>query len=143
MAGRFLWNVPAEPVLAQLPMLRLAIVAGADSAAPRCGNLETHRLDDVLARGTSSDGAADSWTARTFSDEVAFWLYSSGSTGDPKGAKHVHTSMIATARLYGEGVLGIKSDDVVFSAAKLFFAYGLGNSISFPMLAGASARSPN
>jgi 4-hydroxybenzoate-CoA ligase len=107
--------------------------------APRCGNVETHRLDDVLARGASTDGAPDSWTAPTFSDEVAFWLYSSGSTGDPKGAKHVHTSMIATARLYGEGVLGIKSDDVMFSAAKLFFAYGLGNSMSFPMLVGASA----
>src|SRR5262249_10772816 len=128
-----------EPVLAQLPALRLAIVTGADATAPRCGGLETCRIDDVLARGASTDGAADSWTAQTVSDRGGFWLYSSGSTGDPKGAKHVHTSMIATARLYGEGVLGIKTDDVVFSAAKLFFAYGLGNSISFPMLAGASA----
>jgi 4-hydroxybenzoate-CoA ligase len=124
-----------EPVLDRLTSLRLVIVAGAAAGASiRCGALETCRLEDVLARGTP-----DVWAAATMSDEVAFWLYSSGSTGDPKGAKHVHTSLIATARLYGDGVLGIAADDVVFSAAKLFFAYGLGNSISFPLMAGASA----
>src|SRR5207253_1155456 len=83
-------------------------------------------------------GAARLFTAPTLSDEVAFWLYSSGSTGEPKGVKHVHTSLIATARLYGEAVLGIRAEDVAFSAAKLFFAYGLGNSMSFPMAVGAS-----
>ena len=65
--------------------------------------------------------------APTLSDEVAFWMYTSGSTGDPKGVKHVHTSLMATARLFGQGILGISENDVVFSAAKLFFSYGLGN----------------
>jgi acyl-coenzyme A synthetase/AMP-(fatty) acid ligase len=72
-------------------------------------------------------------------DEVAFWLYTSGSTGDPKGVKHVHTSLMATAKLMGEGIVGIRENDVMFSAAKLFVAYGLGNAISFPMSVGASA----
>ncbi|MDX1434650.1 MAG: benzoate-CoA ligase family protein [Gammaproteobacteria bacterium] len=76
--------------------------------------------------------------AETCADEVAFWLYSSGSTGMPKGARHVHTSPMETARLYAQGVLGMREDDVVFSAAKLFFAYGLGNSLSFPMSVGAT-----
>src|SRR5206468_11000226 len=89
---------------------------------------------DVLARGK-----ADAWSAATLSDEVAFWLYSSGSTGVPKGTKHIHLSLIATAKLYGERVLGIRADDVVYSAAKLFFAYGLGNAMSFPMSVGARA----
>ena len=71
-------------------------------------------------------------------DEVAFWLYSSGSTGAPKGVRHVHSSLQATADTYAANVLKLGSDDVVFSAAKLFFAYGLGNSMTFPMAVGAS-----
>ncbi len=76
--------------------------------------------------------------ARTTVDDVAFWLYSSGSTGQPKGVKHLHSSMMNTAKLYGQPVLGIRQDDIVFSAAKLFFAYGLGNAMSFPMSVGAT-----
>ncbi len=72
-------------------------------------------------------------------DEVGFWLYSSGSTGAPKGVKHVHGSLRATADTYGAQVLQIAADDVVFSAAKLFFAYGLGNAMTFPMSVGASS----
>ena len=123
-----------EPILDRLTHLRSAIVAGADagSAVPKLGRLETHRFADILARGTP-----ESWTAPTMSDEVAFWLYSSGSTGAPKGAKHVHTSLMATARLYGQGILGFCADDVVFSVAKLYFAYGLGNAMTFPFAAGA------
>ena len=79
------------------------------------------------------------FTAPTMSDEVAFWMYTSGSTGDPKAVRHVHTSLMATARLMGQGVIGIREDDVAFSAAKLSFSYGLGNAVSFPMSVGASA----
>ena len=76
--------------------------------------------------------------APTTRDDACFWLYSSGSTGMPKGTVHVHSSMRQTAELYAQGVLGLKDSDVVFSAAKLFFAYGLGNSLSFPLMAGAT-----
>ena len=72
-------------------------------------------------------------------DDIAFWLYSSGSTGKPKGAMHLHGSAIQTAELYAQPILGIRPDDVVFSAAKLFFAYGLGNSLTFPFSVGAAA----
>jgi benzoate-CoA ligase len=65
-------------------------------------------------------------------------LYSSGSTGAPKGTVHVHASLIQTAELYARPVLGIQENDVVFSAAKLFFAYGLGNALTFPMSVGAT-----
>jgi len=76
--------------------------------------------------------------APTAGDEPAFWLYSSGSTGRPKGTVHTQANLRATAELYGEGVLGLGEHDVCFSAAKLFFAYGLGNALTFPLWAGAS-----
>jgi len=77
--------------------------------------------------------------AATTVDDVAFWLYSSGSTGKPKGAMHLHGSLIQTAVLYAQPILGIREDDIVYSAAKLFFAYGLGNALTFPLAAGATA----
>jgi benzoate-CoA ligase len=76
--------------------------------------------------------------ARTGADDPAFWLYSSGSTGRPKGAVHSHANPYWTAELYGKGVLQLRESDVCFSAAKLFFAYGLGNALSFPMSVGAT-----
>ncbi len=76
--------------------------------------------------------------AATHRDDVAFWLYTSGSTGRPKGVMHLHGSIRLTANLHGTGVVGYREDDVVLSIAKQFFAYGLGNSLSFPYAAGAT-----
>ena len=76
--------------------------------------------------------------AATGADDPGFWLYSSGSTGRPKGTVHSHANPYWTAELYGKRLLGIGEKDVCFSAAKLFFAYGLGNSLTFPMSVGAT-----
>ena len=77
-------------------------------------------------------------SAATGPDDMAFWLYSSGSTGRPKGTVHTHGNLYWTAELYGTPVLGLTERDVCFSAAKLFFAYGLGNGLSFPLSVGAT-----
>jgi benzoate-CoA ligase len=77
-------------------------------------------------------------SADTGADEIAFWLYSSGSTGRPKGTVHTHANPYWTAELYGKPVLGLNENDLCFSAAKLFFAYGLGNALTFPLAVGAS-----
>ncbi|WP_133648151.1 benzoate-CoA ligase family protein [Paraburkholderia flava] len=77
--------------------------------------------------------------ASSGADDIAFWLYSSGSTGKPKGTVHTHANLYWTAELYAKPVLGIGEHDVVFSAAKLFFAYGLGNGLTFPLSVGATA----
>ncbi len=76
--------------------------------------------------------------AATHGDDPGFWLYSSGSTGRPKGTVHSHANPYWTAELYGRRVLGLREDDICFSAAKLFFAYGLGNALTFPLSVGAS-----
>ncbi len=76
--------------------------------------------------------------APTRRDDTAFWLYTSGSTGRPKGAMHRHASMRLTANLYGRDTAGYREEDVILSVAKLFFAYGLGNALTFPMAAGAT-----
>jgi 4-hydroxybenzoate-CoA ligase len=134
-----------QPVLDRLPRLRSIIVVGGSDAdravfaggqgkdAPGKKVREVHDLSDLLARGR-----ADIFTALTQSDEVAFWLYTSGSTGEPKGVKHVHTTLLAAARLMGGHVIGIREDDVAFSAAKLFFSYGMGNAMAFPLSVGAT-----
>jgi len=92
------------------------------------------KLRDLLASAVPKAEAAP-----TTRDDICFWLYSSGSTGAPKGTVHLHSHLIATAELYARPVLGIRETDVVFSAAKLFFAYGLGNALTFPLAVGATA----
>ncbi|MFC7433768.1 benzoate-CoA ligase family protein [Hydrogenophaga bisanensis] len=108
--------------------LRQIIVSRAQVALPD-GACDLGELLDAQAPGDGTD---------THADEPAFWLYSSGSTGNPKGTVHTQANLYWTAELYGKGVLGLREDDVVFSAAKLFFAYGLGNGLSFPLSVGAS-----
>jgi benzoate-CoA ligase len=111
------------------PQLAHVIVSGAGAGG--AGHVPLASLLDP-ARGAFAPAA-------TTCDDVCFWLYSSGSTGSPKGTLHVHASPIQTAELYARPVLGIREDDLVFSAAKLFFAYGLGNALTFPMAVGATA----
>lgn len=115
-----------RPVLPKVKNLDHIYVAGGQSA-------EFDSLDQVLSSQPEEFTTFDSCA-----DEVAFWLYSSGSTGAPKGVPHIHTSMMETSRQFGQGVLNITEQDVMFSAAKLFFAYGLGNALSFPMSVGAT-----
>jgi benzoate-CoA ligase len=117
-----------EPLLGQIDTLKTCWVAGGVDSA-----LKPSLANTLLA----SD--ATPFIAETCADDVCFWLYSSGSTGAPKGTVHLHSHLIQTAELYARGVLGIKESDVVFSAAKLFFAYGLGNGLTFPMSVGATA----
>ena len=114
------------PLLGKFPGLSHVIVSGKSAGSHIA-------MSDLLAKSSASFEPA-----ATTADDACFWLYSSGSTGLPKGTVHVHSSMILTAELYGRGVLGIEESDVVLSAAKLFFAYGLGNALSFPMSVGAT-----
>ena len=77
-------------------------------------------------------------TAATTRDDMCFWLYTSGSTGRPKGAVHTHADLKLTDALYAAPVIGITESDICYSVAKLFFAYGLGNALTFPLSAGAT-----
>src|SRR5262249_3828837 len=123
------------PILDRVPRLRTIVLAGASpDDVTAFSRLDVHHFDDLIARQT-----AEPHTASTLSDEVAFWMYTSGSTGDPKGVKHVHTTPMCCARLMGQRVIGVRPDDVVFSAAKLFFSYGMGNAMAFPMSVGATS----
>ena len=95
--------------------------------------------DDYINFNSQIDDCDELPTVDVSDDEVAFWLYSSGSTGRPKGVKHVHGSLQKTYETYAKQVLDIKENDIVFSVAKLFFAYGLGNAMTFPLAVGATS----
>ena len=102
------------------------VVAGDDHDAPLV-------LGDLMASASPALAAAD-----TSKDDTAFWLYSSGTTGFPKGAIHLHHNMIVEADLYARDTIGLVESDVSFSVAKLFFAYGLGNGLYFPLRTGGT-----
>ena len=112
------------------PFVDKVVVSGGD-ASERGGHLEFAAL--IAEQRPPFEAAL------TCCDDACFWLYSSGSTGAPKGTVHLHSSLVYTAELYARPILGVREDDVVFSAAKLFFAYGLGNGLTFPLAAGATA----
>ncbi|MBS0535019.1 MAG: benzoate-CoA ligase family protein [Proteobacteria bacterium] len=115
-----------EKIIGQCPDLEHVVVSGS--------NPHGYRLfEDLIGAEDAED-----YTAPTVADDMAFWLYTSGSTGKPKGAVHVHGSLKLTADLYGTPVAGLKESDVVHSVAKLFFAYGLGNAMTFPLSVGAT-----
>jgi benzoate-CoA ligase family protein len=94
-------------------------------------------VDAFLAEMAKASNQLDARLAPP--DDDCFWLYSSGSTGRPKGAVHLQRDMVVTSELYGVRVLGVTENDVSFSAAKLFFAYGLGNGMTFPLWTGGTA----
>jgi benzoate-CoA ligase len=118
-----------QPILGHSSFLQHVLISGATVARPG-----TRPLGEILAASAETCEPAPTWR-----DEACFWLYSSGSTGAPKGTVHVHSSLIETAALYGQGTLGLQESDVALSAAKLFFAYGLGNSLTFPLAVGGTA----
>jgi benzoate-CoA ligase family protein len=116
--------------LAQRESLRHIVAVGAGDVT----QTHSHTLFSVLVRqGTDACDAEP-----THRDAPAFWLYSSGSTGAPKGCVHLHHDMVVCAKLFGQGILGITERDRTYSVAKLFFAYGLGNALYFPFSVGAT-----
>jgi len=122
------------PFIGKLPFLRHVVVSGATTqAAPSMPPHHT-AFRNLLVKGSPMLPPA-----RTTSDDACCWFYTSGSTGTPKAAVHVHSSMTTTAELYAKRVLGITERDVLFSAPKLCFAYGLGNAQTFALATGATA----
>jgi benzoate-CoA ligase len=129
---------------------RAAVVSGPVLPVMKAALAELHEPRPILIVSGSvahenslirltAEAPATSETAPTHPDEPCFWLYSSGSTGRPKGTVHIHSSLIRTAELYAIPVMGIAETDIVYSVAKLFFAYGLGNALTFPMAVGATS----
>jgi benzoate-CoA ligase len=110
----------------RLPFLREIVVAGHPVAG--------YPSLEGLMEGSSAELAAE----LVSKDDAAFWLYSSGSTGFPKGCVHLHHDMLFCCEYYARGILGMSEADRTFSVAKLFFAYGLGNALYFPLYVGAS-----
>jgi benzoate-CoA ligase family protein len=126
IAHRPLWDEVAK-VSGQLKYLKHVIIVGKPAPGLHAFEAWVEQASSVLE------------AAPTSKDDAAFWLYSSGSTGLPKGAVHLQHDMVYCADLYARQVLNIGPDDVTFSAAKLFFAYGLGNNLYFPLRVGAAA----
>lgn len=124
-----------EPVLAETVYLKHTIVVCNSSTAASNATLKAKGfiLFHELLEGASPELQA----AATSKDDAAFWLYSSGTTGAPKGAVHLHHDLVYSTELYAKQILNITENDCCFSVAKLFFAYGLGNALYFPFAVGA------
>jgi benzoate-CoA ligase len=125
---------------ALLPTLQQAMAKGTHEVGPLIVSRPSQALSAPAQdmQALLQDHAPLAQCAATSADEPGFWLYSSGSTGRPKGTVHTHGNPYWTAELYGNAVLGLHENDVCFSAAKLFFAYGLGNALTFPLSVGAT-----
>jgi len=123
-------SAPLLPLIEEaaraVPTLKHIVVVGAsESALPK--------FDDLLAAAPPAGAAC------TYADDVAYWLYSSGTTGNPKGVMHVHGTPRLISRHVGHGRLGVRAEDLTFSTPKMYFSYGLSNSLIVPMGAGATA----
>jgi benzoate-CoA ligase family protein len=118
-----------QGILADFPLSAPTGTSPGGTASAR----PVYLLDDLAS------AAPDDFVYDSTADSPAFWLYTSGTTGDPKGAMHRHGSIPVVCETYGQRVLGIRPEDRCLSAAKAFFAYGLGNSLLFPMSAGAAS----
>ena len=131
--------VELAPAVGGLPGLADVVVLTDGSGAP-LPQVEGTRVRDWEAFVTAGADHLESTATPypTVPDSPAFWLYTSGTTGTPKGAMHRHGSLRDTAETYARDVLNIRPDDVTFSVAKFFFAYGLGNTLTFPFSVGAS-----
>ena len=125
--------VALAPAVGGLPGLADVVVL-TDEDLPEVDGARVHRWTDFAASGSGHDVEV----YPTVADSPAFWLYTSGTTGTPKGAMHRHGSLRDTYETYATDVLAMRPEDVTFSAAKFFFAYGLGNTLTFPFGAGAS-----
>jgi benzoate-CoA ligase len=125
---------------ALLPVLQQAMASGSHEVRAVVVSHPTAPLAEgqVAFDALLEQHAPQPEPAATGPDDPGFWLYSSGSTGRPKGTVHTQANPWWTAELYGSPVLGLTEQDVCFSAAKLYFAYGLGNALSFPLSVGAT-----
>ncbi len=120
-----------HPDMQSAPLQHVVVVG--PGAPPDPGRLLFHAFDEWAAAQGSALAASD-----THRDEMAFWMYSSGSTGRPKGVVHLQHDAPYTHEAYARRVLGLREDDLVFSPPKIFFAYGFGNSLTFPFSQGAT-----
>jgi benzoate-CoA ligase family protein len=123
------------PEAATLVLIGERQAPGSDEPGVPSG-VQVRAWADLLAAGQAAGPAAP---YRTWFDSPAFWLYTSGTTGRPKAAMHRHGNVARVCETYAHQVLGIRPEDRCYSAAKLFFAYGLGNSLLFPLSVGATA----
>jgi benzoate-CoA ligase len=128
----------ARALLASRPLWPSLQAAVAGTALPVIVSGDGPLLEGTLPFASLLGTTPLATPADTLADDFGFWLYSSGSTGRPKGTVHTHANLYWTAALYGTPVLGLRENDIGFSAAKLFFAYGLGNALTFPMSVGAT-----